>query len=262
MEAGWRRRDLGHANFSGKILPDKLAPSPVYGAAKFPRRAALQKFPGKNFGPNFGHGYRTPTEDTIDRHGNIQEVRDRDDILARVHRNQGLRHDSAVRLSPASLALAGHGMAAGRLGRRSCCPEALGWWICGARAMSFKRLEFPENFCLFDIHLSMDKAEAQLRILIREMIAEDLKNLGAPHDQTVVGMSTLKKMHDAPRGGPVAVEDPYSEGVGARDRGADRCGVGFQSSRHPSGVGDGGAAREKDAHSLIQRERCSLECCS
>jgi hypothetical protein len=44
----------------------------------------------------------------------------------------------------------------------------------------------------------MDPVEAQLRILIREMIEEDLKNLRAPHDQTVSGMSTLKKMHDAP----------------------------------------------------------------
>jgi len=38
----------------------------------------------------------------------------------------------------------------------------------------------------------------ELRALIREVIAEDLKNVGGRHQRTVRGTSALKKMHDAP----------------------------------------------------------------
>ena len=37
-----------------------------------------------------------------------------------------------------------------------------------------------------------------LREAVRGLVAEDLKNLGVPHDATVGGSAALRKMHDAP----------------------------------------------------------------
>ena len=37
-----------------------------------------------------------------------------------------------------------------------------------------------------------------LRNLIKEVLEEDLKNVGSKHEKTVSGSSALRKMHDAP----------------------------------------------------------------
>ena len=39
---------------------------------------------------------------------------------------------------------------------------------------------------------------SELRSLVREILEEDLKNVGGRHQKTVRGSSALKKMHDAP----------------------------------------------------------------
>lgn len=49
-----------------------------------------------------------------------------------------------------------------------------------------------------------------LRQLIREIIKEDLKNVGGRHQHTAAGTSTLRKMHDAPGvlDSLASIEDP------------------------------------------------------
>lgn len=44
----------------------------------------------------------------------------------------------------------------------------------------------------------MLKEEVLLRQAIREILNEDLKNLGVKHDKTVAGTAVLRKMHNAP----------------------------------------------------------------
>lgn len=44
----------------------------------------------------------------------------------------------------------------------------------------------------------MKDTEKLLRETVRGLVAEDLKNLGMPHDRTTAGSSALRKMHDAP----------------------------------------------------------------
>ncbi len=38
----------------------------------------------------------------------------------------------------------------------------------------------------------------ELRRIIRELIQEDMKNIGSRHQKTVAGTAALRKMHDAP----------------------------------------------------------------
>jgi len=39
---------------------------------------------------------------------------------------------------------------------------------------------------------------SELRKIVREVLEEDIKNVGSHHQKTVGGTATLKKMHDAP----------------------------------------------------------------
>jgi hypothetical protein len=44
----------------------------------------------------------------------------------------------------------------------------------------------------------MKLTSSQLRPIIDEVIAEDLKNVRSKHEKTIAGTTALRKMHDAP----------------------------------------------------------------
>lgn len=44
----------------------------------------------------------------------------------------------------------------------------------------------------------MKLTSAQLRTLIDDIIAEDLKNVRSQHEKTIAGTTALRRMHDAP----------------------------------------------------------------